>query len=324
MTLIACPDCNRSISTKAQTCVGCGLPLTRIRLCPECGDPCDIEASGCPSCGFRLSIVSVDRGQRTGKSSIIWLTSLLAMAAVAFLIPIQRYLPGKLSPLVNLAILAACVAWVVVDLMPSLRRLHPLKMARPSIPLTLQTLGLTIGLVLFRFVFDLTVGQHLSPSVTDLTFFLALALIISRGYDKRLRWPLIGGLTASRIIGSCFLLSYAGLWLAQISFFFFQSMLEFALAGVAIGLPWNLTMARRVFFLVPTAAMLAIGLIPSLIVASSFWDYGPNDPVLGLQGYFSASNLANCVAMLSITVIHLTLSYWQTRDLAPSTPKARP
>ena len=38
MAMIKCPECGAEISTRAVSCVKCGLPMSEIYICPECGE----------------------------------------------------------------------------------------------------------------------------------------------------------------------------------------------------------------------------------------------------------------------------------------------
>lgn len=52
MAIIKCPECGKEISSRAEKCVGCGLPLSEIFICPECNNVSLTENGGkCPSCG---------------------------------------------------------------------------------------------------------------------------------------------------------------------------------------------------------------------------------------------------------------------------------
>jgi len=50
MALVLCSECSKEISDKAEKCVNCGAPVTKM-LCAKCGLEIDKEAVICPGCG---------------------------------------------------------------------------------------------------------------------------------------------------------------------------------------------------------------------------------------------------------------------------------
>jgi len=54
MTLIKCPECEKSISDKATECPQCGYPIPKTpkptKNCPNCGKKMDIDEVKCPHC----------------------------------------------------------------------------------------------------------------------------------------------------------------------------------------------------------------------------------------------------------------------------------
>src|SRR5207248_1972309 len=59
--LVQCPECGKSVSTKAANCPECGFPLKATRRhimalvpCLECGKNVSTQATSCPHCGCPL------------------------------------------------------------------------------------------------------------------------------------------------------------------------------------------------------------------------------------------------------------------------------
>lgn len=55
MAMIRCPECGTQISSKAQKCVHCGLPMSSIAICEECGTVSFADRGVCPKCGCPFS-----------------------------------------------------------------------------------------------------------------------------------------------------------------------------------------------------------------------------------------------------------------------------
>lgn len=63
--MIKCPECGKEISSKAQSCIGCGCPMEVILSntiideisCPECGSKIESGLTTCPNCGCPASII---------------------------------------------------------------------------------------------------------------------------------------------------------------------------------------------------------------------------------------------------------------------------
>ena len=54
MALFNCPECNKQISDKALTCIGCGAPVEKFISCPECNKQVSENAEICNGCGNPL------------------------------------------------------------------------------------------------------------------------------------------------------------------------------------------------------------------------------------------------------------------------------
>ena len=54
MALIKCPECEKEVSDKALSCIGCGFPLS-ISNCDECGSILRENDSTCSNCGNPLN-----------------------------------------------------------------------------------------------------------------------------------------------------------------------------------------------------------------------------------------------------------------------------
>lgn len=54
MALFNCPECNKQISDKALTCIGCGAPVEKFISCPECNNQVSENAEICNGCGSPL------------------------------------------------------------------------------------------------------------------------------------------------------------------------------------------------------------------------------------------------------------------------------
>lgn len=54
MALFNCPECNKQISDKALTCIGCGAPVEKYISCPECNNQVSENAEICNGCGNPL------------------------------------------------------------------------------------------------------------------------------------------------------------------------------------------------------------------------------------------------------------------------------
>ncbi len=54
MALFKCPECNKQISDKAVTCIGCGAPVEKFISCPECNNQVSENAEICNGCGNPL------------------------------------------------------------------------------------------------------------------------------------------------------------------------------------------------------------------------------------------------------------------------------
>lgn len=56
MALITCPQCGRSISNMAKSCVHCGFLLVSEHktICPECGAEIAEDSSACGTCGYPI------------------------------------------------------------------------------------------------------------------------------------------------------------------------------------------------------------------------------------------------------------------------------
>jgi hypothetical protein len=54
MALFNCPECNKQISDKALTCIGCGAPVEKFISCSECKNQVSENAEICNGCGNPL------------------------------------------------------------------------------------------------------------------------------------------------------------------------------------------------------------------------------------------------------------------------------
>lgn len=49
MAIIKCPECNKEISDKAESCIHCGF-IIKQEKCPECGETISRSNKKCPNC----------------------------------------------------------------------------------------------------------------------------------------------------------------------------------------------------------------------------------------------------------------------------------
>lgn len=68
MAMITCPECGNSISTRANCCIKCGLPMNEIFICPECNNVILRKNNNhCPNCGCPVE----DSSAKEQKNSIV-------------------------------------------------------------------------------------------------------------------------------------------------------------------------------------------------------------------------------------------------------------
>lgn len=51
MAIIKCPECGTEISSRAEKCICCGLPMSRVAICEECGTVGFVDNGVCSKCG---------------------------------------------------------------------------------------------------------------------------------------------------------------------------------------------------------------------------------------------------------------------------------
>ncbi len=66
MALVACPECQKEVSTHALSCPECAFPFpgnqastvgqsgSKLKTCSDCGCPVSRQAQSCPHCGLQL------------------------------------------------------------------------------------------------------------------------------------------------------------------------------------------------------------------------------------------------------------------------------
>jgi TM2 domain-containing membrane protein YozV len=63
MALIKCKECGHDVSTEAETCLNCGVAISKVetqqikttKFCSHCGAEIDFQAEICSKCGVRVS-----------------------------------------------------------------------------------------------------------------------------------------------------------------------------------------------------------------------------------------------------------------------------